>query len=275
MKMKDYLRKEFSCLCAGLLIFACSLPLVMTAATGLAAQKQVAAAVPASGKVPDDPALEAYYITSGEKFNQVKALLESLPSAATGLNQYNRPYGFKLDRNLTGDYFYHVQSYRTDARTIIGDYLVAKDNSCAWRLNTGKEAMLIFGTADKLIQKAKVVLNSKRIVKGDYGTVRVLVPGPLPYDLRLTSLNESVAKISADQKIIPVSYGKVDILADLKIGETVRSCKLRAYVVDQQEWSDERGSSSNPSIGIGIGIGIGGWHHHHGGIDIGIGFPGW
>ena len=275
--MRSYLQREFRCLVTGWLIFACCVPLVTLTATSLAAQQKAVETVPAAvtGKVPDDKALQAYYVTSGEKFNKVTALLENLPSATTGLNQYNRPYAFKLDRNLTGDYFYHVQSYQTETRSIIGDYLVAKDDSCAWRLNAGKEAIMIFGTADKLIQKAKVVLTSSRIAKGDYGTARVLVPGPLPYDIRLTSLNESVAKISADQKIVPVSYGKVDILADLKIGATVRSYKLRAYVVDRQEWEDDRGSSGNPSIGIGIGIGIGGWHHHHGGIDIGIGFPGW
>ena len=101
------------------------------------------------------------------------------------------------------------------------------------------------------------------------GEVRVRVPGPIPYDLRVTSLNQAVAKIDENQHIVPVSYGKVDILADIKIGESTRSEKLRAYVVDKQQWEEERSSTSRPSIGIGIGIG--GWHHHHGGIDIGIG----
>ena len=219
-------------------------------------------------------ASDAYFITQGETFEKVKALLENLTPAVTGLNKINHPYGMRMDKTLTGDYFYHVQAYTQNDRKVFGDYLVAKDNSCAWRLEAELEARLIYGNTEKLIKKAKIYLLSSRIPKGsNVGEVRVRVPGPIPYDLRVTSLNLVVAKIDENQHIVPISYGKVDILADVKIGENTRSEKLRAYVIDKQQWEEERSSTSRPSIGIGIGIG--GWHHHHGGIDIGIGGVVW
>ena len=215
-------------------------------------------------------ASDAYFVTQGETFEKVKSLLESLAPAVTGMNKLNYPYGMRMDKTLTGDYFYHLQAYTKNDRKVFGDYLVAKDNSCAWRLEAEPEARLIYGNTEKLIKKANIYLLSSRIPKGgNVGEVRVRVPGPIPYDLRVTSLNQAVAKIDENQHIVPVSYGKVDILADIKIGESTRSEKLRAYVVDKQQWEEERSSTSRPSIGIGIGIG--GWHHHHGGIDIGIG----
>lgn len=219
-------------------------------------------------------ASDAYFMTSGATYDKVRSLLEGLSPALTSLNKINYPFGMRIDKNLTGDYFYHVQAYTKNDRKVFGDYLVAKDDSCAWRIGAEPEARLIYGNTEKLVKKVKIYLLSSRIPKGgNVGEVRVRVPGPIPYDLRVTSLNQAVAKIDENQHIIPVSYGKVDVLADVKIGESTRSEKLRAYVVDKQQWEEERSSTSRPSIGIGIGIG--GWHHHHGGIDIGIGGVVW
>jgi hypothetical protein len=214
-------------------------------------------------------ASDVYFMTSGETYDKVKSLLEGLSPAVTGINRLNQPYGLRIDKELTGDYFYHAQAYTASDRKVFADYLVAKDNSCAWRMFSGKESVLIYGNTDKLLKRAKVYLLSSRIPKGNVGEIRVRLPGPIPYDLKVTSLNQAVATVDAEQHIVPVSYGKVDVLADIKVGNSVRSDKLRAYVVDRQQWEEERSSTSRPSIGIGIGIG--GWHHHHGGVDIGIG----
>ena len=225
--------------------------------------------VKATETVVASKAADAYFLTQGKTYEKVKALLEGLPTASTGLNKAERPYGVRIDKLLTGDYFYHAQAYDDSDRKVFGDYLIAKDESCAWKVENGKESKLIYGNTEKLLKKAKLYLLARHITKGDVGQVRVLLPGPIPYDLRLTSLNQTVATIDKNQNILPVSYGKVDILADLQVGGSIRSEKLRAYIVDRQQWEDESSSTSRPSIGIGIGIG--GWHHHHGGVDIGIG----
>ena len=220
---------------------------------------------------------EAYYITKGDTFNKVTGLISSLPATTTGLT---KDYYFRMDKTLTSNYFYHVRAYAESDRTLIGDYFVAKDDSCAWRLNTGKEAALIFGSAEKMMEKTEVVIYPSRIQMGSYGIIRVHVPGMLPYDIKATSLNETIAKVS-DMNIDPQDLGTTDIVVDVKIGNEVRSFTKTVSIVNKQYASD-RGSDGGSSrttthIGIGIGWGSGGWHHHHGhhgGVDIGIGI-GW
>jgi|GEM_PF-353890 len=216
--------------------------------------------------------LDAYYITKGDTFDKVTALLESLPTALTSLSHQQGDYYWRMDKELTSDYFYHIRALSNVNDAVLGDFLVAKDDSCAWRLDTGKDAAMIYGSANKMMKKVEVYIYPEKIIMGGHGRLRLHIPGKLPYDIKLTSLNESVAKITEHNMIEPISYGKVDILVDLKIGDVVQSYKLRAKIVDRSYY--EGRSSSRPNIGVGIGIGWGGggWHHHHGGgVGIGIG----
>ena len=223
-----------------------------------------------SDTVPSDAVLEKYYLVKGSRYDRIVALLESLPAAATSLTAENRPYGIKVDKQKTGGYFYHAQAYHTGDRTIFGDFLIAKDDSCAWRTDTGGEAALIYGNTEKLLKECDVRLTADHIIKGDYGRARVALPAALPYDIRITSLNESVAVIDEEQRIIPVAYGKVDLLIELRIGGNIRTFERRAYIVDESYYR-ESGGGGGWGIPIGIGIGIG--HHHHGHGHIGIGLP--
>ena len=54
-------------------------------------------------------ASDAYFVTQGETFEKVKSLLESLAPAVTGMNKLNYPYGMRMDKTLTGDYFWVCQ----------------------------------------------------------------------------------------------------------------------------------------------------------------------
>lgn len=218
--------------------------------------------------------LDDYYITKGSVYNKLTGLIENLSPSFTGLNQYNRPYYFRIDQGLIDDYFYHVRTYNTNTHELIGDYLVASDNSCAWRTNVEKEALLIYGSTDKLMQRAEAKVYPEKIMAGGYGVIRLHVPGVLPYDIKVRSLNESVAKISDQLQVIPISSGKTDILIDLKVGTSVRSFSQRVTVVDRTYESDGSDGRSRPHVGIGIGIGWGGWHHHGGG-GIGISIGNW
>lgn len=223
--------------------------------------------------------VDEYYITKGSAFDKVTGLLASLPASVTGIN---RDYYFRMDKGLTGNYFYHVRAYDANTRVMLGEYFVAKDDSCAWRLDTGKEAELIYGNTDKLMEKVEVVIYPSKIPIDGYGIVRVHVPGMLPYDLKATSLNETVATISNKMNIEPKDLGTTDIVVEVKLGSNVKSFTQPISVVSKQTATSRRDGDSgsgrtNIGIGIGIGWGGGGWHHHgghHGGVDIGIGV-GW
>lgn len=220
---------------------------------------------------PVDPSvqmekLDAYYITSGSTYNKITALLQSIPADKTGLDTN---YYFRIDKNLTSNYFYHVNVYDTCTHMLKSSYFVAKDSSCVWRLYDEKDAALIFGSAEEMLKKTEVIVYPKRIPLGSYGIVRVHVPGMIPYDIKMTSLNANVATISDKMNIIPAAAGTTSVVVDIKIGNAARTYTQDITVVNTADTSDD-GYRRSPNVNVGIGIG---WHHH-GGIGIGVG-PWW
>lgn len=165
--------------------------------TALAAEGP-AHAEPAAAIVLTDPTvnvknLDDFYILKGSTYDKVTGLLQNLPSQTTGLVG---SYYFRVDKNVVGDYFYHVKAYDTVSHVLIGNYFVAKDESCAWKLQAGDDASLIYGNTEKLMDKVEVVVYPKKIPLGSYGIIRVHVPGMIPYDVKATSLNTKVADIT-------------------------------------------------------------------------------
>lgn len=217
--------------------------------------------------------LSDFYLLKGSTYDKVTGLLTSIPSSQSGLTG---DYYFRVDKNVVGDYFYHVKAYATDSHRLIGNYFVAKDSSCAWKLAEGQDAALIYGSADKLLDKAEIVVYPKKIPLGSYGIIRVHVPGMVPYDIKVTSLDPDVVRISDKMNIHPRQAGKTDLVIDLKIGDTVKTITKTVTVIDQSDKKVSRPSShGGPGVSVGVGVGWGGgWHHHGGGIGIGVG-PWW
>lgn len=214
--------------------------------------------------------LSAYYITEGSTYDDIRGLLASLPPAVTGMdaNTYIR-----IDKNAVNEYFYHVSLYNKTNHERQSHFFVAKDKTSVWQLQDNKDAVLVYGNAEGVLKKTEVVVYPTRIPIGSYGIIRVHVPGSLPYDIKLSSLNTSVASISDKMNIIPVQEGKTDIVIDIKIGDTEKTFTQSVQVVDTADKHTDR-TSRNAPVSVGIGIGWGGWHHHGGGIGIGVG-PWW
>ncbi len=74
------------------------------------------------------------------------ALLENLPTAATGLNSNNGVYRLEESEVLVDNWFYHLKAVFADTGAIIGEYLVAKDMSAVYRVDT-EAPLLIYGSA--------------------------------------------------------------------------------------------------------------------------------
>ena len=110
------------------------------------------------------------------------------------------------------------------------------------------------------------------------GKVLIRVPGNIPYDLTLTSLNENMLTVKTDENgqqwVYGVARGKADLLAEVKIGDYITSKTLTFTVMDEKDLArEENRTSGSFPIGIGIGFGWGRGHHHHGhggGIIIGM-----
>lgn len=225
-----------------------------------------------------EKAMASYYITDGEKFDKAVSLLKGLDPEVTGLEPGVR-YSFRMDKTLTGDYFYHVKAFRPGSFNTAGDYLLAKDDSCAYRRFPGENRTeLMAGTTDKLLEKTEIYALYRKIPMETPIRVFVRVPGNIPYTLSVTSLNENMISVSEDESGQPVIFGigrgKADVLAEVTIGGFSKSKKVNYIIMDDKDLEREENRSSGGGfpIGIGIGIGIGRGHHHghRGGVVIGI-----
>lgn len=226
-----------------------------------------------------EKALSQYYITSGKKLEKAVSLLKGLAQEKTGLDR-GKSYYYRMDKPLTGNYFYHVKAFTPDMETLAGEYYMAKDNSCVFRLFPGKGSVkLLEGTTDKLLKKVEVLPANAIIPLKKTGRVLVRVPGSLPYELTLTSLTENTAKIKnvkGQPRIFGTARGYADILAEVKIDGYVRNQKLRFAIMDERDIALYRARRAYVAYPVRVGPRWGwgwgwGWrhprhrHHHHGG----------
>lgn len=191
--------------------------------------------------VPTDPLaghtgkiIDKYYLTKGSTYKDVTTLLQTIDSQRTGLDATTRPYYFRVDKDLTDKYFRRVRAYDDKTTEQIGEYLVAKDKSAVWRMDTPHEG-LIYGSAEKMMKKSRIIIYPRYLALGSKGIVALQTPGNVPYGLTAKSLNESVAKIGEDNTIIPVKTGQVDILADVTVGDVKETASRRISVVTQAD----------------------------------------
>ncbi|WP_301859248.1 hypothetical protein [uncultured Megasphaera sp.] len=234
------------------LVFLCSAAGIVCAAS------QAAAGTEQTIAVSDD-----YYTNTGSRYTKIVQLLTSLPPDQTGLTGKDT---LRMEKKKVGGYFYHVQALQKGSRLVVGDYYVAKDQSCVWR-RTHEGTSLIYGSAESLLKKTTVTFYPERLSVGQYGVVRVSVPGAMPYDIKITSLSPKVVTVSEDMNLVPAASGKADMVVDITIGGVTRTFTKTLSVIDKAD--DVQDNRRSPSVGIGIGWGSGGWHG--GGISIGVG----
>ncbi|WP_296909614.1 hypothetical protein [uncultured Megasphaera sp.] len=233
-------------------------------------------------RVPTDPLaghtgkiIDKYYLTKGSTYKDVTTLLQTIDSQRTSLDATNRPYYFRVDKDLTDKYFRRVRAYDEKTTEQIGDYLVAKDKSSVWRMDAPHEGM-IYGSAQKMMKKSRIIIYPRYLALGSKGIVALQTPGNVPYGLTAKSLNESVAKIGDDNTIIPVKTGQVDILADVTIGDVKETASRRISVVTQADLQRMAYNAYLTQLYMDTYWGWGGpfyndwgWHHpppppHHG-----------
>ena len=198
-------------------------------------------------------------------------MLEGLSPQKTGLDAA-KSYFYRMDKSLSGNYFQHVKAFTPDMETLVGEYFIAKDNSCVFRrFPENGEFELLEGSTEKLLKKVEIYRAGGIIPLNGNGKVLVRVPGNLPYDLTLTSLTENVATIKEDNGQLIISgnaRGYADILAEVEIGGYVKAEKLRFAVMDSQDIAAYEARQVYVPVYVGWDWGWGwGWdrpHHHPG-----------
>ena len=101
-----------------------------------------ASKAPAVRKAAREKAQSDYYITEGKKLDQAVARLLYINPEETGLDP-QVDYSYRMDKTLTGDYFYHVKAFLPNSTKATGDFLLAKDDSCVFRRFPGEARTVI------------------------------------------------------------------------------------------------------------------------------------
>ena len=146
-------------------------------------------------------------------------------------------YSYRMDKVLTGDYFYHVKAFKKGTSDVVGDYLLAKDDSCVYRRFSGEDKVeLLQGSTDKLLERVEIYALYREVPIDGAGKVFIRVPGNIPFKLKLTSLNESIASVDSEKgQVKGLARGKVDVLTEVEIGGFIKNKKIRFVVMDEQD----------------------------------------
>lgn len=203
-----------------------------TADEAAAAPAETVRIDPLAGHNPE--IIKKYYLTDGKTYTQTTDLVKNLAPELTGLDAKDGDYYLRVDKKLTDKYFRHVRAYDTATHVEKGDYLVAKDQTSVWRIDGDKPGM-IYGSAEKLLKKSKLVVYPRYLALGSKGLVGMAVPGNVPATMKAKSLNESIARVDDKNYIIPVATGKVDIMADYVLGDQKGTVVRQISVVTKED----------------------------------------
>lgn len=178
--------------------------------------------------------LKEFYLIDGGTYDKVTGLLKSLNPEVSGLPADEKSYYFRLDKKLTDKYFRHVKTYDSNNHEEMGEFLVAKDRSSVWRMD-GDNPGMIFGSAEKLLKKGKLLVYPRYLALGSKGIVRLGVPGNVPSEVSAKSMNEKIARVGEDGIIEPISTGKVSILVDYVLGDQKGTAAREINVLTKEE----------------------------------------
>lgn len=264
--------------CSGVALASSAASVPTAPATASAVTENGTADAVSNTRKPVDPLagrstelIKKFYLTSGKSYDQTTTLINSLNPALTGLDNKEKPYYLRIDKELTDKYFRHVRAYHTNTQELAGEYLVAKDQSSVWRVD-GDQPGMIYGSAEKLLKKSRLVVYPRYLALGSKGVIRMQIPGNVPYTLSARSLNDTIAKVTGSGVIEPVSTGKADIMADYTVGDQKGTVVREIRVVTKEDLERMAYAAYLNEIYLDAmwaydpwpyGWGYYGHHHHH------------
>lgn len=151
-----------------------------------------------------------------------RAIIENLPTVLTSLNHNLGAYTIQYPEELLADWFYPVEAIFDDTGVVLARFFVAKDLSAVYRADEDIEPVLIFGSAQPMMDAEVMPLKLDESDPGDNEVewieepeplvqvmiedgvilevgqetkVVVVVPGSLPYSLMVSSSDSSVLQV--------------------------------------------------------------------------------
>ncbi len=152
------------------------------------------------------------------------AILEHLPTAATSLNSNNGAYSIQYPDELIADWFYPVEVTFDDTGAVLAKFLIAKDLSAFYRVDDDIEPILIFGSAQHMMDAENIPFNDDKMMSEQ------------------PSADEEIAE-RVDESL-PVVLVKLEDDVPLKIGATSQLVAVRPWPLNYTLTAE----SSDPSL---------------------------
>jgi hypothetical protein len=193
------------------------------------------------------------------------AILEHLPTAATSLNSNNGAYTVGFPDALISDWFYAVEAVFDDSGATLAKFLIAKDLSAVFRADDDIEPVLIYGTAQPMMDAYVMEMqydeeaveddgveaegppyeprmlvdlrlpNGAYMLPGSSDTLEAIIPGELPYTLTATSEDEAVVTVDENGVVTAVSVGETFVDCTITCEDGVAMIGLMVTVVEELE----------------------------------------
>jgi hypothetical protein len=191
------------------------------------------------------------------------AILEHLPTAATSLNHNNGEYTVNFPDALIDDWFYSVEAVFNDSGDTLAKFLIAKDLSAVFRVDDDIEPVMIYGSAQPMMEAYVMELQyydedseedgpmyEPRILvdlmlpggvymqSGATDTLKAVIPGDLPYIITASSEDESIATVDENGVVTAVAEGETVIDCTITCEDGISMIGLVIHVTDNIEFEE-------------------------------------
>ncbi len=195
----------------------------------------------------------------------VGEMLAFLPTATTSLNSNLGAYTVEYPDALVADWFYSVEAKFNDSGKTLAKFLIAKDLSAVFRADDDIEPVLIFGSAQPMMdayimaqtdgtpdendgekiatsteyeprQLISVELDSgSTLVPGDTGQLFAVIPVDLPYILTAKSMDDDVATVDEDGIVTAIGEGETEIACVVTCEDGIAQISIPVFVTKTLE----------------------------------------
>lgn len=215
------------------------------------------------GELPMSPDGVYTFTDGGLEVSEISAIaiLEHLPTVATSLNHNNGAYTVQYPDALVSDWFYPVQAVFEDSGEVLAKFLIAKDLSAVYRVDDGIDPVLIFGSAQPMLNAETMpfrdempegeeiaewanepmpivgaeIADGVYLAPGQESRLTVTMPWELPYTLIAESSDPSVAEVNEKGVIKGVSAGEATISGTIEVDDGKKKFSIKVLVGKEKE----------------------------------------
>ena len=222
------------------------------------------------GELPISPDGNYTFTDSGMEVSDYSAteLVRYLPTDATGLNTDLGAYTLNYPESLVSGWFYPLDATFDDSGECLAKFIVAKDLSAVFRVDNGMEPVLIYGSAQPMMDaetwpefddednEGSVDEPAEEIsyepyplvsVGADNGTFLTVgestallanLPWDLPFTLEASSADTSIADVDENGVITAVTPGETSIIGTLTVEDGVKEFEIIINVFGEEGTGD-------------------------------------